>query len=120
MIIGFGSGERDAALSIINDCAEAMKTNGALGLKAIQTHYQDARELYKTMPGDEAPERYSYFWALHHPIYEGKYFVEFTFHHINRRHALSPDGWALTISRWILSVDPHDGNVFYCADLGGI
>mgnify|MGYP006383564061 CR=1 FL=1 len=65
------------------------------------------------MTREDAPDRYSYFWAIHHAIYEGKSIVEFTMHHINRRHAFSPDGWALLVTRWVLMVDPHDGEVIY-------
>ena len=41
---------------------------------------------YDKMPRETAPERYTRFWY---------YGDQLHYHHINRRHAMSPDGWAL-------------------------
>lgn len=115
MIFGFGSIEREEALSIIRECKEAMKSESVDGLEVVQAHYKKLEASYKRMSRDEAPERYSYFFARPHRIYEGKAIIEFTFHHINRRHPFSPDGWALLVTNWILSIDPlNDGDLIYC------
>ncbi len=114
MIIGFGKCETDEAIKILNkafDNLEGCKTEKSAkkSLDDLQKEYANAEKEYKKMSREEAPERYSYFWYFYHEVYEGKYFVEFTFHHINRKHALSPDGWALLKTKWILSVCPTDG-----------
>lgn len=54
--------------------------------------YQGKAAAYK----DSAtfPERYSAYWA--HLVHDGSYMVAVvSFMHYNRRHALSPDGWAV-------------------------
>jgi len=48
--------------------------------------WNDKAKEYDAMPRESAPERYTKVW-----IYGGA----FHFHHINRRHPFSPDGWAL-------------------------
>lgn len=65
------------------------------------------------MDRNDVPERYSYFWYVVNKIYDGKYIIEFSFHHINRRHPFSPDGWALLETKWILSIDDLDGKIIY-------
>lgn len=111
-IVGFGKVEIDTAKKIISECQDAIGSNGKdaqSSLAAIEKKYADDAERFKKMDKKEAPERYTRFWCSHHDIYKGKYMVEFTMHHINRRHAFSPDGWALLVTRWILSVCPVDG-----------
>jgi len=44
------------------------------------------RKPYDKMSRDEAPERYTTFYVYDNEIH---------YHHINRRHPFSPDGWAL-------------------------
>jgi hypothetical protein len=107
MILGFGATERETARTIIHECATAIKhfpENAQEAIQSVQKKYNEDEERYKQMTREEAPERYSYFWASFHSIYEGKYIIEFTFHHINRRHAFSQDGWALLVTQWILGV----------------
>lgn len=112
MIIGFGSTEKETAIKIIRECSEAMKANGAQGIEDVQKKYAEEDKRFGEMSRDEAPERYSYFWAIRYDIYEGKFMVEFTFHHIYRS-IFSDDGWALLKTRWILSVDPNNGEAIY-------
>jgi hypothetical protein len=66
----------------------------ALGERAEEFKNKD--DAYKTAPN--YPERYSYYWyRVVHDIHD--LCVIFDFHHINRRHALSKDGWALWPNR---------------------
>lgn len=116
MILGFGTGEFETARKIINECQDAIKKNpehikDAVG--TIKKKYAKAGKRYQKLGRDKAPERYTYFWFFYSEIYEGKYMVEFAMHHINRRHSLSTDGWALWKTNWILSVCPTDGTRVY-------
>lgn len=112
MILGFGATEKETAMKIIKECAAAVKENGKDGVATVEKKYRDAEAVHSSMPREDAPERYSHFWSNFHEIYDGKVIVEFTIHHINRRHALSPDGWALLVTRWILRVD-SDGDAIF-------
>ncbi len=77
--IGFGSTEEQAEQSIKNDLAE-------IGLEATKEKWNKQADINDKLPKEEAPERYTRFWYYDNTI---------KYHHINRRHALSPDGWAL-------------------------
>lgn len=105
MILGFGSIEKENANQIISECSAALKADSLRGIATVQEKYRAEGEKFKNMTREEAPERYSYFWAMCHEVYSGRFFVEFTIHHINRRHPFSPDGWALLVTKWVLSVD---------------
>lgn len=108
MILGFGNVEIETAHKIIDECRAAIESNpknAEQAIKSVKKKYDDEEKRLSAMNKQDAPERYTHFWFTYHSIYEGKYIIEFTFHHINRRHALSPDGWALLGTRWILTVD---------------
>jgi len=117
VILGFGKTEEDTALKIINECLQAIQglqenekeTDSVV--RAIAAEYHDDDERYRKMKRDEAPERYTYFWPYSYRLYDGRYIVEFVMHHINRRHAFSPDGWALLVTRWVLSI--HSKNEYH-------
>ena len=108
MILGFGSSEKETAIKIINECANELLIGNKID--PIEKRYMDESEKYKKKDKDAVPERYSYFWAITHEIYPGKYIVEFVFHHINRRHPLSEDGWASLLTEWILVFKMSDHN----------
>ena len=112
MILGFGSTEKETANRIIAECATALRTDGLRGIATVQEKYRVEEEKFEGMTRETAPERYSYFWASCHEVYHGRYFVEFTIHHVNRRHPLSPDGWVLLVTKWILSVDSDEETIF--------
>lgn len=124
MILGFGKTETDAARAILAECAEALKLDESEGdwvgvgegakIGAIQKKYAEEGARFGKLSRQDAPERYSYFWAIPHKLYKGEYFVTFTIHHINRNHPFSPDGWASLVTRWVLHIDPHDGATIYC------
>ena len=108
MILGFGDIETKTAISIINECYEAIesnKENAKEALQLVEEKYHKKERQYKEMNRMEAPERYSYFWAILHEVHQDSYIVKFSFHHINRRCALSPDGWALLRAHWVLIVN---------------
>ena len=109
VILGFGTSEIDTARKILKECYEAIeKDRGRPASKAVsevQAVYKKQDVEYGEKEASEVPERYSYFWAHE----SGEYF-RFDFHHINRRHPLSSDGWALLKSTWIL--DTTSGRVF--------
>ncbi len=112
VILGFGKVEIDTAYKIINECYEAIEANPTRPEKAvqfIQAQYADNEKKFGSMDRNKAPGRYSYFWFSFHTIYVKKYFIEFTIHHINRQHAFSPDGWALLVTHWMLSVSEEEG-----------
>ena len=108
IVIGFGSTEQsfeDAEERAIRDYIENRFTS--LGLDYFTDEFrneiakwldkrgkesQRIAETYKTAA--DYPSRYSYYWpsVLADP---SKMVVIVTYHHINRRHAMSADGWAL-------------------------
>ena len=53
------------------------------------------------------PDRYTYYFAS--IVSDASHLVFIiTFHHINRRHAMSPDGWAMMQSERIFYVGPEE------------
>ena len=63
---------------------------------------RDIGDKYKK--AETYPERYSYFWAT--TIADASHIVFILkLHHINRRHALSPDGWGCMTSEMLFYVD---------------
>jgi len=115
MIIGFGKSEIETASRIIGECIDFAKNKDVeLGIaaKRIQEKYAEAEKEYKKMSKEDAPERYSYFYFNHHKIYDGLEYISFKFHHINRRHALSPDGWALFVTKWMLEASDDEDTIF--------
>ena len=83
-VLGFGSVEERERQKI----REAIESGMEAGVSIAMTlkPWNDAYDRYKAMDKNEAPERYT---GVH--CYGGN----IHFSHINRRHALSPDGWAL-------------------------
>lgn len=103
MILGFGKVETDTARNILRECYVAIKKDGNKPAKeavtAVQAAHKKQCDEYDGKERSEAPERYSYFWAR-----ESDEFFRFDFHHINRRHPMSNDGWALLKSTWVLDI----------------
>ena len=79
IVLGFGRTEEEQR----NIIKERIKETG---LEATNKEFKDRAEIYDKQSKEEAPERYTYFYAYDNKI---------IFFHINRRHAFSPDGWAL-------------------------
>lgn len=84
MILGFGSTEenvrREVKEALLSAMANKQNTDDVL------KPWNDKADEYDKLSQDQAPERYSRIWF---------YGNKLIFHHINRRHAFSPDGWAL-------------------------
>ena len=103
MILGFGTSEIDTARNILKECYAAIEKDRSKPAKDIvaevQTAHKKQCDEYDGKERSESPERYSYFWASE----SGEYF-RFDFHHINRRHPMSNDGWAMMKSTWILNI----------------
>ena len=84
IILGFGSVEertREEIKKLLTETCKSIEDANRVGKK-----WNDDNKVYDAMTKEESPERYTNFY-----VYDGK----LKFHHINRRHALSPDGWAL-------------------------
>jgi hypothetical protein len=105
--------KKKAALKIIEECSESLENRGVEGITDLQKKYADKGKQYKSMAKNEVPERYYYFWANHYEIYKGKTIIELTIHHVNRRYGPSPDGWALLVTRWVLTVDEINGATIF-------
>ncbi len=97
VVLGFGQNETVAAEQIVAEIIEAVKSEGLDSVKRIEAEYKEQAEKYDAMSREDAPERYSYFYA-----YTDRRIVRLTLFHINRRHALSPDGWALLQTKTII------------------
>ena len=90
-VIGFGIVEEQEREKV-----RAMLCDGH-SADEIEAEYNPKADEYDKMPRETAPERYTRLY-----IYGGK----IRYHHINRRHALSPDGWALCIIEEPLQQEP--------------
>lgn len=84
IILGFGAVEIRTREEIKKLLIETCKN--IEDLNRISKEWNDKNKFFDTMPKEEAPERYTNFY-----VYDGK----IKYHHINRRHPFSPDGWAM-------------------------
>jgi len=67
--------------------------------------YQVKGDEYKR--ADEYPDRYSYYWAT--LLSDASHMVPvLSIHHVNRRHGLSPDGWALMRTKLLFDVVSYE------------
>lgn len=118
MIVGFGStekafeeAEREAFESFVRERFNALKLDYFTTefqkeveewVEARAKAYQEQADQYKK--ADTFPDRYSSYWAS--VVSSGSHIVAIlSFHHINRRHAWSPDGWALLQSKRVFHMD---------------
>lgn len=116
IIFGFGVTEEETARQIIKECADAIEATDKDHKNAVEKVYEKYSDLdkkYKPMKSSDAPERYSYFFYSYYEMYPGNCVVKFSFHHINRQHPFSDDGWAMLATEWILAVDRDDGVTIY-------
>lgn len=114
VVLGFGDTELENARSIIDQCIALIKEGQPVyrAVESVRLTYNEKKEKNDKLTRTESPQRYTYFYFFYNEIFEGKYNVEFTFHHINRNHPFSPDGWALWVTNWILGFD-EDGFRIY-------
>lgn len=127
MIIGFGKCEEDKELEIESlirhriselyaadfDQLESYEPAAIDSLKKslrsyideLSAEHKEADAKYKT--AESYPERYSTFWGS--VLVDVSYVaVILRFGHTNRRHALSPDGWAYLSTSRTFSADLYD------------
>ena len=75
-------------------------------LKEREEHYKKLDKEYKT--ATDYPDRYSYYYFTVLTDTFANLCVVFKFSHINRRHAMSPDGWALFGTKKVYYADIWD------------
>lgn len=121
IILGFGSTEKsfeEKLESVIKDYVTEQYSAGdycyfADSFRDSIAKWMDSLSKGSRNLGDEYrhaekyPDRYTYYYAsvvsdCSHIVFIIK------FHHINRRHALSPDGWGLMTSERIFYVDTEE------------
>ncbi len=83
-VLGFGCTEEQVRNDVKNALIGAL-VNGK-DTEEVLKKWNDKADEYDKLPKETAPERYTRIF-----FYDGK----LVFHHINRRHGMSPDGWAL-------------------------
>ncbi len=121
MIIGFGEKEKrlenqiEEAICLhvleqycLSDAVyftDEFKEHVALWANDMSLKSREAADIYKT--AENPPERYSYFWISVVADASHMCFIV-KFHHINRRHALSPDGWAVMLNEHVFCVHEWD------------
>jgi hypothetical protein len=110
MIIGFGIIEEEKENSIIHELIEKFgdiddtDTIEKELLKIIKENQAQTKK-YDEMSQEEAPSRYTRFVGIVFPVRPRGWIMRINFHHINRRHALSPDGWAAMINERLIFKD---------------
>ena len=105
MMLGFGRIELEAAKQIINECIEKCKETGSpkSAIRDISKQYRSKSDINDELSKAESPERYTYFFHNVFDVTDRFWIAEFEMFHINRRHAMSPDGWALLRTKWVLT-----------------
>ena len=116
MIFGFGDGEKREAIRVLEETAKELK--GVMEkskieciLESLSKKCKDRTDKNDKLDKNDAPERYSYYWTNLMYNHKDSFVVLYNFHHINRRHPFSSDGWALLSTKWMLEFYGID-NVF--------
>lgn len=115
MMIGFGSTEIETARAIIGNCllGDCESIREVLeNIKAVQVKHKDQGSKNDKMNRGVAPSRYTTFYGAAFEIYEKFWLVTFDMSHINRDHALSPDGWAMLQTKWIVTIEDGEVSIF--------
>lgn len=74
-------------------------------VKDMAAKGQAAADEYKE--AEKFPDRYSRFWVS--VLHDTSHIVcILSIHHINRRHAMSPDGWAMMQTERLIHMDVHE------------
>lgn len=122
VVLGFGSTERDFienerreikrfALTLMRH--DYFRDDDAAEIKDwLNDRAKELRDdAEKWSDSDDHPDRYSYYWPR--IVYSASdIIVILRVHHINRRHALSPDGWGLMAEDVLIHIehDPQTGD----------
>ena len=121
LILGFGSAEVSTAKRIIAECADAAaeKRGGEIkvAFDAVASKYAAVEAANSKLDAATSPDRYSTFWASIIPTFgwtddEQSFVAIFHFLHINRRHAMSPDGWGCMTATWVLLSSADGRQIF--------
>ena len=83
-VLGFGKTELEVQSEVKSSVIRALLRKESVG--DVLKKWNDGADEYDKMPRETAPGRYTRIF-----FYGGK----LHFHHINRNHAFSPDGWGL-------------------------
>ena len=84
VVLGFGSTETAEEARIIAACGAAISEGRSVD--SVLNELNRAANRYDDLPRGEAPQRYTRAYHFDDALH---------FHHINREHPFSPDGWAL-------------------------
>lgn len=84
IIFGFGVTEEGVRAAVKNALISALLEKKDVA--TVLRQWNDKADEYDKMPRGTAPERYTRIYFYENAIH---------FHHINREHPFSPDGWAL-------------------------
>lgn len=118
MLIGFGSTEKKyeedfeaqlfgKAEELLSSCEHNYFDDNLIAefekyVKVLAQKSKDEADSYKTDPNH--PDRYTTVWP--YVLGDCNYLmVKVTFHHVNRKHGLSPDGWAMMKSERCFAFD---------------
>ena len=84
IVLGFGSTEEKVRAQVKDALISALLHKQEIW--DVLKQWNDKADEYDEMPRETAPERYTRIFYYDNKLH---------FHHVNRRHAMSPDGWAL-------------------------
>lgn len=102
-IVEYAKAHKDFKDKGFHDEQFLLELNKAISLR--EKHYKKLNDEYKT--AKEYPSRYSYYYP--YIVHDwSNLCVVFKFHHVNRHHAFSPDGWALMCSNRVYYADLWD------------
>jgi hypothetical protein len=129
MIIGFGKVELEREKQIAKEITAKFKemyekskctyfTDELINefkewIKEYSGKYHRQAEEYKKKSASEVPQRYSYFWQRITGDTSNLY-IRLNLLHINRQHALSPDGWALIERNLIIHIKEEWDDTLSC------
>jgi len=105
IVLGFGKHEEDFERKIVQQCIDIVKNGKDIEsqLNVLSDKYNKLERKYDKLPKDKAPERYAYLYFIYWELIKNCYgMIRMTFGHINRRHGLSPNGFASLQTRKIL------------------
>ena len=84
IILGFGCTEEQIRAEVKNMLVGAILRGDSVN--SVLKKWNDQADIFDKQPRGVAPERYTRIWYYDNKLH---------FHHINRTHPFSPDGWAL-------------------------
>jgi len=129
MILGFGKTEVEREQQIANEITakfcemydkskctyftDALVKDFRKWLEKYTEKFHQQANIYKKLSTNEVPQRYSYFWTWITNDATSAY-IRLKFHHINRQHALSPDGWGMWERKVIIHIENDWDDTLNC------